>query len=190
MITQAVRWAALAALCAALSACASRPEVIRDSSGSSGRQLARSADCGPRYTVRRGDTLSAIAQNCDVRWLDLAAENNLSAPYTLRDGQVLVMPGGARTYTVRRGDNLYRVAVSHGMSLQELASINGIPAPYTIYPGQELQLSGSARPVQQAAVTPPASACPASGPCQYAAAGCRQPALATGCRRACIPMAP
>ncbi|KPP82693.1 MAG: lipoprotein NlpD [Oceanicaulis sp. HLUCCA04] len=180
MITQAVRWAALAALCAALSACASRPEVIRDSSGSSGRQLARSADCGPRYTVRRGDTLSAIAQNCDVRWLDLAAENNLSAPYTLRDGQVLVMPGGARTYTVRRGDNLYRVAVSHGMSLQELASINGIPAPYTIYPGQELQLSGSARPVQQAAVTPPPAPAqrpaPASTPPPAAVSQPSQPA--------------
>lgn len=156
MITQAIRWAALAALCAALGACASRPEPIRNGTGTGVSPSSQTANCGARYTVQRGDTLSGIADRCGVRWLDLAAENSLSAPYTLRDGQVLAMPGAARSYTVRRGDNLYRIAVSHGMSLQELASINGIPAPYTIYPGQELQLSGSARPVQTASATPPA----------------------------------
>lgn len=157
MITQAFRWAALAALCASLAACASRPEPIRNGAGTPApaSSASQTASCGNRYTVQRGDTLSGIADRCGVRWLDLAAENSISAPYTLRDGQVLVMPGGARTYVVRRGDNLYRIAVSHGMSLQELASINGIPAPYTIHPGQELQLSGTARPVQAASTTPP-----------------------------------
>lgn len=158
MITQAFRLAALAALSASLVACASRPEPIRQNGSapsSSSVSSGQAAGCGARYTVRRGDTLSGIAERCGVRWLDLAAENNIAAPYTLRDGQVLVMPGGARTYVVQRGDNLYRIAVSHGMSLQELASINGIPAPYTIHPGQELQLSGSARPVQVAANNPP-----------------------------------
>jgi lipoprotein NlpD len=154
MITQAIKWAALAALCASLAACASRPEPMRDSAGTATQAASQTASCGPRYTVRRGDTLSTIADRCGVRWLDLAAENNLSAPYTLREGQVLALPGGARSYTVRRGDNLYRIAVSHGMSLQELASINGIPAPYTIYPGQELQLSGNAHPVQTASAAP------------------------------------
>lgn len=153
MIRLAVKWAALAALCASLGACASRPDPIREGAGVT--QGAASIDCGARYTVRRGDTLSGIADRCGVRWLDLAAENNLTAPYTLRDGQVLAMPGAARTYTVQRGDNLYRIAVSHGMSLPELASINGIRPPYTIYPGQELQLSGSARPVQTASAPPP-----------------------------------
>lgn len=164
MITQTFRWTALAVLCVALGACASRPEPIRDSSSVSRSAAPQAPACGPRHTVRRGDTLSGIAERCGVRWLDLAAENNLSAPYTLREGQVLVMPGGARTYTVRRGDNLYRIAVSHGMTQQELASINGIPAPYTIYPGQELQLTGTARPVQTAAATPPPSQRPAQTP--------------------------
>lgn len=183
MIAQAFRWAALAVLCAALGSCASRPEPIRGPSSTSSASQSEPASCASRYTVRRGDTLSGIADRCGVRWLDLAAENNLSAPYTLRDGQVLLMPGAARTYTVRRGDNLYRIAVSHGMSLQELASINAIPAPYTIYPGQELQLSGTARPVQTASATPPAPSQrpaqtppPASQPAQQPAQQPSQPA--------------
>lgn len=144
----------LAAACAALAACASRPEPIRDGSARPASAPAVQQACGPRYTVRRGDTLSGIAERCGVRWLDLASENNLSAPYTLRDGQVLNMPG-RHVYIVQRGDNLYRIAVNHGMTLNELASINGIAPPYTIHPGQELRLTGPARPVQQAAATPP-----------------------------------
>lgn len=150
-------------MCAALAACASRPEPIRDSGmGAPAGTTAQQRACGPRYTVQRGDTLSGIAERCGVRWLDLAAENNLSAPYTLRDGQVLNMPG-RHVYIVQRGDNLYRIAVNHGMTQHELASINGIAPPYTIHPGQELRLTGPARPVQQAAATPAPAPRPASG---------------------------
>lgn len=153
ILWRTLTWMGLAAACAAMAACASRPEPIRDGSARPASAPAQHA-CGARYTVRRGDTLSGIAERCGVRWLDLASENNLSAPYTLREGQTLNMPG-RHVYVVQRGDNLYRIAVNHGMTQNELASINGIAPPYTIHPGQELRLTGPARPVQQAAATPP-----------------------------------
>lgn len=159
-------------MCAALTACATRPEPIRDSRSQSSAGSTAARDCGARYTVRRGDTLSEIATACGVSWLDLAAQNNLNAPYALREGQVLTMPG-RDVYVVQRGDNLYRIALSHGMSHTELAALNNIPPPYTIHPGQELRVTGTARPVQQVAATP------TTPPSQRPASSAQQPASAT-----------
>lgn len=51
---------------------------------------------GPRtYTVRSGDTLSAIASRelgSVSRWNDIAARNGIRDPRTIRVGQVLVLP--------------------------------------------------------------------------------------------------
>lgn len=129
---------------AAVSACAApvrAPAPIeRGASSASPRQ----ASCGRTVTVQSGDTLYAIAQRCGVALSEIAAENGLRQPYTLRRGQTLQLPGPA-TYTVRRGDNLYRIALAHGMTTHELAQLNGLRQPYTIYPGQDLSVRGTAR---------------------------------------------
>lgn len=54
---------------------------------------AQTATCSTRYTVKSGDTLSAISFTYDVSVADLAAANNLKEPYTLFVGQVLCIPG-------------------------------------------------------------------------------------------------
>lgn len=110
------------------------------------------ASCGRSVTVQRGDTLSGIAVRCGSTVEALASENGLSAPYTLRAGQTLRMPGPS-VYTVRRGDNLYRIALNHGMTTRELARLNGINESATIYPGQELRVAGAPR--QSVAQAPP-----------------------------------
>ncbi|MFB7496107.1 LysM peptidoglycan-binding domain-containing protein [Streptomyces sp. NPDC056161] len=46
------------------------------------------------YTVKSGDTLSAIARRLDVSWPELAKANNLRAPYTIHPGQELKIPAG------------------------------------------------------------------------------------------------
>ena len=97
--------------------------------------------CGSSVTVRRGDTLYAIARRCGLGVDELARENSIPPPYAISPGQRLSLPGPA-TYTVRRGDNLYRIALAHGMSTEEVAALNGLRRPYTIYPGQELRLRG------------------------------------------------
>ncbi|QPL14064.1 endolysin [Streptomyces phage TurkishDelight] len=47
------------------------------------------------YVVRPGDYLTVIARRLDVDWQDLAKVNGLRAPYTIRPGQELIIPGAA-----------------------------------------------------------------------------------------------
>jgi murein DD-endopeptidase MepM/ murein hydrolase activator NlpD len=134
---------------AVLSACAAplrAPAPIEHGTSEAARST---ASCGRSVSVRPGDTLFAIAQRCGVSLRDLAAENSLREPYTLRTGQSLRLPGPS-VYTVQRGDNLYRIALAHGMSTDQLAQMNGLRRPYTIYPGQDLSVNGPARSVAQA----------------------------------------
>ena len=105
--------------------------------------------CGGQVTVRRGDTLSAIARRCGHSVQEIAGANGLSQPYALNPGQRLRLPGPS-LYTVRRGDNLYRIGLAHGMTTEEIAALNGLRPPYEIHPGQELRVRGQARQVAQA----------------------------------------
>lgn len=128
-----------------LAACAAPPRAPAPiDRGGYGPSSSAGRSCGRTVTVQRGDTLSAIARQCDVPLSDIASENRLYHPYNLNVGQVLRVPGPP-TYTVRRGDNLYRIALAHGMSTDEVAQLNGLTRPYTIYPGQELRVRGQAR---------------------------------------------
>ena len=54
-----------------------------------------SAEDGPtKYTVQRGDTLAAIAQQFDVSVKALAQANDITDPNLIRVGQVLIIPDG------------------------------------------------------------------------------------------------
>lgn len=46
------------------------------------------------HVVQPGETLFIISQQYGVSWPDIAAANNLTAPYTIHVGQTLVIPGG------------------------------------------------------------------------------------------------
>ena len=65
--------------------------------------------CTSTVRVRRGDTLYSIARKKNVPLRALIQENNLSAPYTIKVGQILKIPE-QKKYTVRRGDALYSIA--------------------------------------------------------------------------------
>jgi murein DD-endopeptidase MepM/ murein hydrolase activator NlpD len=60
-----------------------------------------------RYTVRPGETLSAIARRLDVGLTELAQANGIEEPYRLYAGQRLRVPaqGSYRTATLRLGDD-------------------------------------------------------------------------------------
>ena len=49
---------------------------------------------GPTYTVRAGDTLSAIADQFGITAEEIIAANDIDDPRQLYVGQVLVIPGG------------------------------------------------------------------------------------------------
>lgn len=50
------------------------------------------------YTVQAGDSLSRIGARLGVPWNDIARLNGIGAPYTIRVGQTLKVPGSAAQY--------------------------------------------------------------------------------------------
>ncbi len=102
--------------------------------------------------VRAGDTLYSIAWESgrDVR--ELAAWNQLEAPYVIYPGQRLRLYPPTKTQAapgyriVAKGDTLYGVAKSAGVRLDDLAAWNRLSPPYLLKPGQRLRIT-AAEPV-------------------------------------------
>ncbi len=114
---------------------------------------------GESHTVQAGDTLNRIAGRLGFTWVDLAAWNNITYPYTLFPGQALALypsqpeagpQPSADSYIVQRGDHLMKIARELELNWQDLAALNDLAAPYLIMPGQVLRLPAS----QTAAPTP------------------------------------
>jgi membrane-bound lytic murein transglycosylase D len=144
------------------------------------------------YKVRRGDTLSRIAQRYGVRERELVAVNNLRSRHRIRAGQVLVLPdhaSGGRTsvarsdppadgaYRVRRGDNLSIIAQRFGVSESALAAENNLRNRNRIAIGQELRIptgppvvvaTAPTRAPKAAAAAVPATAAKAMEPTEEA----------------------
>lgn len=102
MMGKGFRGAAMAALMVVLAGCGTATVVKPSGAGSSGGGTARPstpqtsvAKPGQTATVRRGDTLYALARIHGITPRDLAAWNGLSEPYTIYPGQTLrLYPAG------------------------------------------------------------------------------------------------
>lgn len=103
------------------------------------------------YTVKRGDTLSAIATRYQTTVQQLVTENGISNPNLIYPGQVLRITTtvqstgescemGCVIYTVKRGDNLWNLSRKYGTTVQSIAQLNHIQNPNLIYPGQRLRI--------------------------------------------------
>lgn len=118
------------------------------------------------YTVKSGDTLSAIAAANGVSLANLLSWNNLSLQAIIYPGQKLtiqnannatvttpnapstnttptVTPSTNGSYTVKSGDTLYGIAAKLGTNVQTLLSLNGLQLSSTIYVGQVLKTNGA-----------------------------------------------
>ena len=114
------------------------------------------------YTIKSGDTLSAIASKYHMTVNALATLNGISNPNLIYPGQTLRVAdsgkggsvsnkatapiannGSNNSYVVKSGDTLSGIASRYGMSTSALASLNGISNANLIYPGQFLKVSGS-----------------------------------------------
>ena len=89
--------------------------------------------------VGDGDTLYAIARRQDVAIRSLIEVNRLAPPYTLKPGQVLLVPS-LPEYRVVEGDTLYRISRCTGVDMTVLSRLNGIAPPYVISLGQRLRV--------------------------------------------------
>ena len=109
---------------------------------------------GNVHIVRRGETLSSIAQQHGVSLQALAQANGIRNRNRIYVGQRLVIPGrgsvnpsqpatsGGGVYVVRRGDTLSAIARRYGVTLAALMSQNGIRNANRIYIGQRLAIPG------------------------------------------------
>lgn len=91
------------------------------------------------YVVKRGDTLSEIAQEYDTTVAQLVKENNIENPNLIYVGQVLKVYT-PNTYTVEAGDTLSEIAQKFNTTVSELVQLNNIENPNLIYPGQQIKL--------------------------------------------------
>lgn len=105
------------------------------------------------YTVKAGDTLSAIAAKYGTTYQALASANSISNPNDIYVGQVIkvsatvtaassqtVSSTSSGSYTVKSGDTLYGIALANGLNWRTLAKQNGISDPNVIFVGQKLSL--------------------------------------------------
>ncbi|WP_211263382.1 phage tail tip lysozyme [Priestia koreensis] len=110
------------------------------------------------YTVKSGDTLSAIAAKFGVTVAQLQSWNNISNADVIKVGQVLKVKaptsdggsggdsGGSggdstvSTYTVKSGDTLSGIAVKFGVTVAQLQSWNNISDADVIKIGQVLKV--------------------------------------------------
>ncbi len=96
------------------------------------------------YTVRPGDSLTALAQRYGITLEQLAAANNLTVTTRLIVGQQLVIPvaapqpGALGTYRVQPGDTLSSIAVRFRTTVQNLVALNGIANINRVFVGQVL----------------------------------------------------
>ena len=126
---------------------------------SSTHQVTTNTTSAGSYTVKAGDSLSAIAARYGMSYETLARLNNIANPNRIYVGQVLRLGSGSTStvsnvvnhstasstgsYTVKSGDSLSAIAARYGMSYETLARLNNIANPNRIYVGQTLNLGTS-----------------------------------------------
>jgi len=146
-----------------------------------------SASAGGSYTVKAGDTLSAIASRHGVKLSEVFSWNGLNMGSIIHPGQKIKVgageatpsaaqassiqpaavpaapapapaPAPAGSYTIKAGDTLSAIASRNGVKLSDLLSANQLSMASVIYPGHKLVIPGAS--VQPASAQPAASATP------------------------------
>lgn len=91
------------------------------------------------YTVRAGDTLTAIASHTGAGINAIAAANGIEPPYVIQVGQRLQIPAG-RYHRVRRGETGIAISRAYGVDWSRIVTLNGLEEPYILRVGQRIML--------------------------------------------------
>lgn len=121
------------------------------------------------YTVKAGDTVSAIASRHGLATASVLALNGLGWKSLIFPGQVLKLtngsvapapsapstPSGGR-YTIVKGDTISGIAARFGVSTQSVLTANGLSWSSIIYPGQTIAIPGSSLAAEKVSSVTPA----------------------------------
>lgn len=93
------------------------------------------------YTVRRGDSLYAIANKYGVTVDALIYDNQIANPLRLVEGQALYIPVTGVSYRVKQGDSLFSIARNYNTSVSVILSANPtLTNRSRLYPGQVITI--------------------------------------------------
>lgn len=102
---------------------------------------------GTTYTVKKGDTLSEIAQKNNTTVKALQNLNNIKDANKIYVGQKLKISGSPSTasnkkqyYTIKSGDTLSGISKRFNTSIKTLQAWNGIKNANKIYAGQKIRV--------------------------------------------------
>lgn len=94
---------------------------------------------GSTYVVKRGDTLSHIANVTGAAADAIAQANGIKPPFVVKTGQKLKIPGG-RYHLVKKGESGIAIARAYGVDWSEVATMNHLEEPFILREGQRLVL--------------------------------------------------
>ncbi|MBS0480083.1 MAG: M23 family metallopeptidase [Proteobacteria bacterium] len=97
------------------------------------------------YVVQPGDTLRGVAERMGAGSENIADANGLAAPFVLRPGQRLTIPGG-RYHLVRPGQSGIAIARAYGVKWSDIVAANQLTEPYMLRAGRRILIPGSERP--------------------------------------------
>lgn len=89
------------------------------------------------HTVKPGETLLGIANRAQVSREAIIAANRLVAPFTVRSGQILVIPR-TRRHRVAAGDTPFNIAWRYAVSWPDVAIANNLTPDAKLRRGQVL----------------------------------------------------
>lgn len=95
------------------------------------------------YKIKKGDTLSEIAQEYGTTVSTLARINNIKDVDKIYAGNTLKIPTNNSSYIeykIKRGDTLSEIAKKYGTTVKKLQSINGIKNANKIYAGDTIKI--------------------------------------------------
>ncbi|MBI5868960.1 MAG: LysM peptidoglycan-binding domain-containing protein [candidate division Zixibacteria bacterium] len=129
-----------------------------------------------QHVVRRGETISEIAQLYGVTTTALARRNNLGPKKRLQVGQSLAIPGtgsalaeadderpakvsksskrsassGGESYTIKRGETLWELAKRFGTTTSAIRRANNLSTGEQVVAGQSITIPGRSRSTKSA----------------------------------------
>ncbi len=94
------------------------------------------------YFIKKGDSLSEVAQKFNVSLSELIEYNRIENPHLISVGLEIKIPPEEKIHVVKADDTLDKIADKHRISVKELLDNNPLlaSAPDSLYIGQELKI--------------------------------------------------